>query len=222
MGLPTGHHAPARANRGDADRTSSTSARRRSAPWGQKRLKRDESLSNDVGRSRPRGKETARKTAKRSFKAQGLSRLIPKVLKDGVGRKGSLEADLAIHWREVVGEDLANWTLPGKITYSDRKMRRKGTLLVLVNPGYAQFAQMLQSDILSSVNQFLGFGRVEKIQLKQSHAIGGGAHRTTVSSRGVAQPPSRLEPRRERRQSGTISASLEALRQSVAEREKRR
>ena len=222
MDLPRHHRARARANRGGADRTSSTSAQRRSAPEGQKRVKRDESLRKDVGRSSARGKETARKTAKRSFKAQGLSRLIPKVLKDGVGRKGSLEADLAIHWREVVGAELANWTLPGKITYADRKMRRKGTLLVLVNPGYAQFAQMAQPDILSSVNQFLGFGRVEKIQLKQSHAIGGAAHRTTVSGRGVAEPSSRLEPRRERRQSGTINASLEALRQSVAEREKRR
>jgi len=185
-------------------------------------VKRNESLSNDVGRSSARGKETARKTAKRSFKAQGLSRLIPKVLKDGVGRKGSLEADLALHWREVVGEELASWTLPGKITYADRKMRRKGTLLVLVNPAYAQFAQMAQPDMLSSVNQFLGFGRVEKIQLKQSHSIGAATNRTTVSSRGVAGPASRLEPRRERRQHGTIDASLEALRQSVAEREKRR
>ncbi len=188
----------------------------------QKRVDRNKPLSKDVGRSGPRGKDSARKTAKRSYKAQGLSRLIPKVLKDGLGRKGSLEADLALHWRDVVGADLAKWTLPTKITYADRKMRRRGTLMILVHPGYAQFAQMAEGDILSSTNQFLGHGRVEKIQLKQTHSVSFGAHRKTVSVRGVADHASALEPRRERRQTGDLDTALETLRQSVAERERQR
>ena len=185
-------------------------------------MDRNKPLSKDVGRSGPRGKDSARKTAKRSFKAQGLSRLIPKVLKDGLGRKGSLEADLALHWHDVVGHELAKWTLPSKITYADRKMRRRGTLLVLVHPGYAQFAQMAEGDSLSSTHQFLGFGRVEKIQLKQTQSLNSRASRNTVSVRGVADRPSALEPRRERRQNGDLDTTLETLRQSVAERERQR
>lgn len=159
---------------------------------------------------------------RRSFKAQGLSRLIPKILKEGLGQKGSLEADLALHWREVVGEELAQWTVPSKITYADRRMRRKGTLLLSVNPAYAQFAQMSEPEILASVNQFLGHGRVEKLQLRQSHSVKFASHRTTVSSRGVQDRFSRLETRRERRQNDDLDTALESLRQSVAKRERQR
>ena len=185
-------------------------------------MDRSKPSSKDVGRSGSQGKESARKTVRRTYKAQGLSRLIPKILKDGLGRKGSLEADLLLHWREVVGEELANWTVPSKITYGDRRMRRKGTLLLSVSPSYAQFAQMQETDIVASVNQFLGPGRIERIQIKQSPGIDGASHRTTGSSRGVKGSVSRLETRRERRHNSDLDSALETLRQSVAKRDQRR
>ena len=164
-------------------------------------MDRSKPSTKDVGHSGARGKESARKTARRTFKAQGLSRLIPKILKDGLGRKGSLEADLALHWREVAGEELAAWTVPSRISYADRRMRRKGTLLLLVN---------------------LGHGRIEKVQLKQSHGINFASHRITVSDRAVGERVSSLETRRERRQNDDLDEALETLRESVAKREHRR
>jgi len=183
---------------------------------------RSKPSTKDVGHSGARGKESARKTARRTFKAQGLSRLIPKILKDGLGRKGSLEADLALHWREVAGEELAAWTVPSRISYADRRMRRKGTLLLLVNPAYSQYAQMAEGEILANVNQFLGHGRIEKVQLKQSHGINFAPHRITVSDRGVGERVSSLETRRERRQNDDLDEALETLRESVAKRERQR
>jgi len=148
--------------------------------------------------------------------------LVPKVLKDGLGRKGSLEADLLLHWREVVGAELAKWTVPNKISYADRKMRRKGTLILTVQPAYAQFAQMAGPEIIANVNQFLGHGRIEKIQLKQSFSAKPALARTTVTNRGAKPGVSALEQRRERRQNSNLNTSLEQLRQSIAERERRR
>jgi hypothetical protein len=185
-------------------------------------VSQDKPLQKDLGPSKARGKDSPQKRAKRAFKAQGLSRLIPKILKDGLGRKGSLEADLLIHWRDVVGEELATWTVPTKISYADRRMRRKGTLILAVNPAYAQFAQMVEGDILAGVNQFLGFGRIEKIQLKQSYSITKATNRTSVRDRGVAGGSSVLENRRERRQNGDLDSALEQLRQNIAERDRRR
>ena len=104
-------------------------------------MSQDRSSTKDLGASPAKGKESKPKPPRRTYRAQGLSRLVPKILKEGLGRKGSLEADLLLHWREVVGEEHAQWTVPTRISYADRRMRRKGTLELSVAPAYAAFAQ---------------------------------------------------------------------------------
>lgn len=225
MDQPARRPSPATEACGGSGRTTPASAPRTSAQedqQGRTFVSQDKPSQKDLGPSAPGGKASLQKREKRSFKAQGLSRLIPKILKDGLGRKGSLEADLLIHWRDVVGEELSQWTVPSKISYADRRMRRKGTLTLAVNPAYAQFAQMAEGEILANVNQFLGFGRIEKIHLKQSYSINSVTNRTSVTGRGVTGRSSVLENRRERRQNGDLDSALEQLRQNVAERDRRR
>lgn len=171
---------------------------------------------------RPGSKAPVGKTPRRTFKAQGLSRLVPKILKEGLGRKGSLEADLLIHWKDVVGAEHAKWTAPTKISYADRKMRRRGTLELAVHPAYAAFAQMAEGEIVAGVNQFLGHGRVEKLQIKQSMTHQAATARKTVTKRAGPQRALHLEDRRERRQNTDLDKALKSLEQSVELRDKRR
>ena len=197
-------------------------------------MSQDRSSAKDLGASPAKGKESKPKTPRRTYRAQGLSRLVPKILKEGLGRKGSLEADLLLHWREVVGEEHAQWTVPTRIAYADRRMRRKGTLELSVAPAYAAFAQMAEAEIISGVNQFLGHGRIERLQLRQSHAAAGqaarsrstgggrsrGASRETVTNRGPDERESRVMNRRERRNNEDLGDALESLRTSIDERER--
>ncbi len=197
-------------------------------------MSQDRSSAKDLGASPAKGKESKPKPPRRTYRAQGLSRLVPKILKDGLGRKGSLEADLLLHWREVVGEEHAQWTVPTRISYADRRMRRKGTLELSVAPAYAAFAQMAEAEIISGVNQFLGYGRIERLQLRQSHAAAGqaarsrsgrsgrsrGASRETVTNRGPDGRESRVMNRQERRNNEDLGDALESLRTSIDERER--
>lgn len=164
----------------------------------------------------------ARRRAQRSYKTLGLSRLVPKILKDSLGRKGSLEADLLIHWKDVVGAEHAAWTVPTKIAYADRKMRRRGTLVLAVHPAYATFAQMAEAEIVAAVNQFLGHGRVERVQIKQSSSQVAAASRKTVTKRAPPERALHLEDRRERRQNTDLDKALESLEQSIEQRTKGR
>ena len=201
-------------------------------------MSQDRSSAKDLGASPAKGKESKPKPPRRTYRAQGLSRLVPKILKDGLGRKGSLEADLLLHWREVVGEEHAQWTVPTRISYADRRMRRKGTLELSVAPAYAAFAQMAEAEIISGVNQFLGYGRIERLQLRQSHAAAGqaarsrsgrggssrrssrGSSRGTVTNRGPDARESRVMNRQERRNNDGLSDALESLRTSIDQRER--
>ncbi len=194
-------------------------------------MSRNHSLNKDLGASPAKGKASAPKTPRRSYRAQGLSRLVPKILKEGLGRKGSLEADLMLHWRDVVGEEHARWTIPTRITYADRRMRRKGTLELSVVPAYAAFAQMAEAEIVAGANQFLGHGRIERLQLKQNHAAvrqaTGAANtadrtgaRGTVRQRGQTTPESRVNSRQERRNNEDLSEALESLRSSIDQRDR--
>ena len=197
-------------------------------------MSQDRSSAKDLGASPAKGKESKAKTPRRTYRAQGLSRLVPKILKDGLGRKGSLEADLLLHWREVVGEEHAQWTVPTRISYADRRMRRKGTLELSVAPAYAAFAQMAEAEIISGVNQFLGHGRIERLQLRQSHAAAGqaarsrsgrggasrGRSRGTVTNRGPDTRESRVMNRQERRNNQDLGDALESLRTSIDQRER--
>jgi len=197
-------------------------------------VSQDRSSAKDLGASPAKGKESKPKPPRRTYRAQGLSRLVPKILKEGLGRKGSLEADLLLHWREVVGEEHAQWTVPTRISYADRRMRRKGTLELSVAPAYAAFAQMAEAEIISGVNQFLGYGRIERLQLRQSHAAAGqaarsrsgrggssrGSSRGTVTNRGPDARESRVMNRQERRNNEDLGDALESLRTSIDERER--
>ena len=174
------------------------------------------SAAEDKG---PSGKQ-ARRRAQRKYKALSLSRLVPQVLKDGLGRKGSLEADLLLHWVEVVGAEHAAWTVPTKISYADRKLRRRGTLELAVHPAYAAFAQMAEAEIIAAVNQFLGHGRVERVQIKQSAGQQAAIARRTVTKRAGQTRTLHLEDRRERRQNTDLDKALESLEQSIEQRDK--
>ena len=135
-----------------------------------------------------------------------------------------------LHWREVVGEEHAQWTVPTRISYADRRMRRKGTLELSVAPAYAAFAQMAEAEIISGVNQFLGHGRIERLQLRQSHAAAGqaarsrsgrgGGSRGTVTNRGPDTRESRVMNRQERRNNADLGDALESLRTSIDQRER--
>lgn len=96
----------------------------------------------------------------RSYKAQGLAKLMPKLTRKVAGKRPALVSDLKVNWTRVIGEDLAKFTRPVRLV--------AGTLHLEMALGAGPVVAMRQSDILSRVQLYLGSSSIKRISLHQA------------------------------------------------------
>lgn len=107
-------------------------------------------------------------------KAEGLTRLsegIAPLLKKLLGKQGLAEIEILSNWINIVGEEIAEYSLPQKIEFKSGS--RNGGILHLIAAGGA-FALEIQHKtpiILEKVNTFFGYRAVEKIKIIQNNTF---------------------------------------------------
>ena len=98
----------------------------------------------------------------------GVGRTIIPLAKQLLGKNGFMQIELISNWEEIVGERLAEYVLPQKISFV-KDERVGGTLVLLVLSG--AFAMEVESNklkILQKVNAFFGYEALNKIKIIQT------------------------------------------------------
>jgi hypothetical protein len=81
-------------------------------------------------------------------------------------RRGLAEAGILTDWPAVVGEHLARFTLPEKLTFA-RGERREGTLQVRVAGALATELQHLEPLVIERINRHFGYRAVGRLSIVQ-------------------------------------------------------
>ena len=96
--------------------------------------------------------------------AQTVFPLVKKIF----GPQATLQLELLKNWQEIVGEDIAKYSLPQKI-YFRKNERTNGNLTISVPGGaFAMEIKQKERQIVEKVNTFLGYAAFNKITIIQS------------------------------------------------------
>ncbi|WP_282586523.1 DUF721 domain-containing protein [Lichenifustis flavocetrariae] len=102
-----------------------------------------------------------------------LADLVGGCIGPALGKHGFGEADVLMHWPEIVGESLAGRCQPLRLQWRPRKAGgadlavEPATLVVRVEGGSALVLQHMGPVIIDKVNTYLGWRCVGKIALRQ-------------------------------------------------------
>ena len=111
----------------------------------------------------------------RPFRKRGatpLADLVTPLIGPVLARQGFGEADVLMHWAEIVGEHLAERCRPVKLQWRPRPAdpsaaMEPATLIVRVEGAFALQLQHMAAVVLERVNAYFGWRCVGKLVLKQ-------------------------------------------------------
>jgi len=147
-----------------------------------------------------------------------LSASVHQIAGQTIGRDWDIYATLLGHWKEIVGEELAEMTTPVRINFPRIKgnNRSDGTLVLRTPRGLALEIQHKIGQIQARLNAFMGHGAIARIVLE--HDTSGKAHR--VEEPEFQLPPQDAE-RIEKEVNGIndpeLRTAAEALGQAIAQ-----
>ena len=100
-----------------------------------------------------------------------MNNLLWPLAKKMLGKKAFVEADVFRSWKDIVGDEIAQFSKPLKIEF-DKEKRNNGTLLLEVASG--AMALMIQTKsrvMIDKINTFFGYDAVCKIKILQNMAM---------------------------------------------------
>lgn len=107
-------------------------------------------------------------------RTQGLSSVSQTILpfaKQILGTKGFVEIDILTGWSDIVGEELAEFSLPQRIDFP-RGQKSNGTLhLSVISGAFALEIQHREKYILEKINTHFGYQAVSKIKIAQDSSL---------------------------------------------------
>lgn len=109
--------------------------------------------------------------AKRKCITRPVGEMIPGLTKRALGKYGFGQTALITDWPRVVGERLATFSRPLKITFP-RGQRIGGLLHIQVVGAMALELQHMEEILIDRINTYFGYGAVASIRLKQTTALG--------------------------------------------------
>jgi len=158
-----------------------------------------------------------------AFKPVGA--LVPKLVREACGRRGFVNVDIVLRWREIVGGALAAYTWPMRIEWPRRRetvLRPDGTeapnaqrtrLIVGAAPARALDVEYAKGDIMDRVNGYLGYRAVTELAAVPDYAVSPEDARPPEQA-GRAPDPSRPADT----SGGPLGAALARLSRAVSER----
>ena len=99
--------------------------------------------------------------------AQTASKAMNKLVRRAFGQQGFAEPGILLRWHEIVGDTLARFTLPERLSFPHGE-RSRGTLHLKVDGQFALEVQHLEPMIVERINTFFGYGAVAKIAILQA------------------------------------------------------
>lgn len=151
--------------------------------------------------------KTFEPSAKRRFRTEPASATLSTLLRSAAGKRGFAAAEIVTHWRLIVGDRLADCTLPERLRF-ERGGREGGILEVRVDGPLALEIQHLEPQILDKVNSFCGFRAAGRLKITRGR----------VPPRKEAPVPLPAIPAAERAEIDRLVATIENdnLREALA------
>jgi hypothetical protein len=145
-----------------------------------------------------------------------LSKHFREITRAAFARHGFAQADVVTNWPEIVGSDLARFSVPERITWprgtAAGTAKTGGTLTIRAAPGRALDLQYDASRIMARINSYFGYGAVVKLKVVTAPKL--------LPKEPPAQAPESLKPVHDQRLASidddSLRAALERLGQSVA------
>lgn len=102
---------------------------------------------------------------KPSSRSLPLSSVLGKLTAPALKRRGFKDIQIIDHWSEIVGPQLANWSIPERLS----RMSADGVVLTIrVEGAMALEVQHLAPQILARINQFYGSAVVTRLKIIQA------------------------------------------------------
>src|SRR5262245_3914974 len=117
-------------------------------------------------------------TENRTNALLSLAVTLPKVTRRPLGRHGLAEGGLVTDWAAIVGQTIAERSLPLRLSFAGGE-RREGTLHVRVSGALALELQHLEPQVLERINGYFGYRAVGRLKIHQGP---------------IPTPPQRLPP----------------------------
>jgi hypothetical protein len=95
-----------------------------------------------------------------------LAVTLPKVTRRTLGRHGLAEGGLVTDWAAIVGQTIAERSLPLRLSFIGGE-RREGTLHVRVSGALALELQHLEPQVLERINGYFGYRAVGRLKIHQ-------------------------------------------------------
>jgi hypothetical protein len=96
-----------------------------------------------------------------------LAVTLPKVTRRTLGRHGLAEGGMVTDWAAIVGETIAERSLPLRLSFTGGE-RREGTLHVRVSGALALELQHLEPQVLERINGYFGYRAVVGLRILQA------------------------------------------------------
>lgn len=88
-----------------------------------------------------------------------------------LGKRGFLLVDLLSAWQEIVGAEIASYTLPQKITFP-KDEQTNGCLLLAVSAGaFAIEIKQKENRIIDKINVFFGYPAISSLKISQTDNV---------------------------------------------------
>ena len=108
---------------------------------------------------------------RRTHDLQSVAKMLMPLAKNLLGKKGFAEIDLLSNWREIVGEEIASYSLPRQII-SAKGNKDGGCLQVEVPSGaFALELQLREKIIKEKINFYFGYQAVAGIRIVQNSEL---------------------------------------------------
>lgn len=98
-----------------------------------------------------------------------LSKTIMPLTRQLLGHKGYMEMEIISNWKDIVGEDMAQYSLPQKLKFAKDK-NDDGCLEIMVLSGaFAMEIKQREPAILEKLNIFFGYAAISRLKIVQNN-----------------------------------------------------
>ncbi|MBX2832847.1 MAG: DUF721 domain-containing protein [Rhodospirillales bacterium] len=129
----------------------------------------DQASSSVVAKNAVKKKQkiTPMGSTERRMGLRNVAPLVGNLTRPLVRKRGFFQTEIILHWAEIVGRDLEQFTMPVKYTPPRGENAGGGTLVIRVTGPVAIELQHRMPQIIDRVNTYFGYRAVERIKMMQ-------------------------------------------------------
>ena len=99
-----------------------------------------------------------------------IGNTLPRIVDKNIKEKNFIEISLIKKWREIIGDNIAKFSWPTKIIFSNIK-NSNGIIFLKTKRGRSMEIEFKNEEIIEKLNQYFGYKAINKISIVQDFDI---------------------------------------------------